>query len=264
MWSFSAWRRQRTLARYPIAPEQWQAVREHLPLLDGISAEEDHWLREACILFLHEKHLTTLPGVELSDEQRLFLAAQAQLPLLHLADLEQLLGLPNGERLGAEVRAELARAFAERAQRMEAQGQGDEAAILLAEARALGYVPARRSVGPPASPSTGTIVQGAEAESQVAVAPPAVLNAIFAATDSLAMASLARLKVNGIAVPEQVLVIGFDDLPMASQTAPPLTTVRQDIRAGAFAMVDLLMRRLAGEVTESIVMPPRLVARKTA
>lgn len=89
-------------------------------------------------------------------------------------------------------------------------------------------------------------------------------DAIFAATDSLAMASLARLKVNGIAVPEQVLVIGFDDLPMASQTAPPLTTVRQDIRAGAFAMVDLLMRRLAGEVTESIVMPPRLVARKTA
>lgn len=89
-------------------------------------------------------------------------------------------------------------------------------------------------------------------------------DAIFAATDSLAMASLARLKVNGIAVPEQMLVIGFDDLPMASQTAPPLTTVRQDIRAGAFAMVDLLMRRLAGEVTESIVMPPRLVARKTA
>lgn len=89
-------------------------------------------------------------------------------------------------------------------------------------------------------------------------------DAIFAATDSLAMASLARLKVNGVAVPEQVLVIGFDDLPMASQTAPPLTTVRQDIRTGAFAMVDLLMRRLAGEVTESIVMPPRLVARKTA
>jgi len=47
-------------------------------------------------------------------------------------------------------------------------------------------------------------------------------DAIFAATDSLAMASLARLKVNGVAVPEQVLVIGFDDLPMASQTAPRL------------------------------------------
>jgi DNA-binding LacI/PurR family transcriptional regulator len=89
-------------------------------------------------------------------------------------------------------------------------------------------------------------------------------DAIFAATDSLAIACLTRLKTNGIAVPEQVRVIGFDDLPLASQTEPPLTTVRQDIRAGAFAMVDLLIRRLAGEETESIVMPPRLVVRKTA
>lgn len=56
-------------------------------MLDGISAEEDHWLREACILFLLDKHLTCLPGVELDDEQRLLLAAQAQLPLLHLGEL---------------------------------------------------------------------------------------------------------------------------------------------------------------------------------
>lgn len=66
----------------------WRAVREQLPLLDGITAEEDRWLREASVLFLHAKHLTTLPGVELSDEQRLFLAAQAQLPLLHLGELD--------------------------------------------------------------------------------------------------------------------------------------------------------------------------------
>lgn len=87
MWSFSAWRRKRTLARYPITPQQWQAVRERLPMLDGISDAEDHWLREACILFLLDKHLTCLPGVELDDEQRLMLAAQAQLPLLHLGEL---------------------------------------------------------------------------------------------------------------------------------------------------------------------------------
>ena len=47
MWSLSAWRRRRTLARYPIEPQQWQRVREGLPRLDGISDEEDHWLREA-------------------------------------------------------------------------------------------------------------------------------------------------------------------------------------------------------------------------
>ena len=86
-------------------------------------------------------------------------------------------------------------------------------------------------------------------------------DAIFAATDTLAIASLARLKALGIAVPDQVRIVGFDDLPLAAQTTPPLTTVRQDIRAGAFAMVDLLIRRISGEDTESIVMPPRLVGR---
>ncbi|WHU41700.1 zinc-dependent peptidase, partial [Pseudomonas fulva] len=87
MWSFSAWRRKRTLARFPISVQQWQAVRERLPILDGIDDAEDQWLREASILFLNEKHLTCLSGVELDDEQRLVLAAQAQLPLLHLGDL---------------------------------------------------------------------------------------------------------------------------------------------------------------------------------
>lgn len=39
------------------------------------------------MLFLNDKHLSALPGVELDDEQRLFLAAQAQLPLLSLGEL---------------------------------------------------------------------------------------------------------------------------------------------------------------------------------
>lgn len=89
-------------------------------------------------------------------------------------------------------------------------------------------------------------------------------DAIIVATDTLAMACLARLKSNGVAVPHDMRVIGFNDLPLASQTTPPLSAVRQGIRADAFVMVDLLTRRLSGEDTESIVMPPQLVARETA
>lgn len=89
-------------------------------------------------------------------------------------------------------------------------------------------------------------------------------DAIFAATDTLAVASIARLRAMGVDCPGLVRVVGFDDLPLAAHTTPALTTVRQDIRAGAFAMVDLLMRRLGGEDTESIVMPPHLIARKSA
>lgn len=89
-------------------------------------------------------------------------------------------------------------------------------------------------------------------------------DAIFAATDTLAVAAIARLRAMGVDCPGVVRVVGFDDLPLAAHTTPALTTVRQDIRAGAFAMVDLLMRRLGGEDTESIVMPPHLIVRKSA
>ncbi|OBS36174.1 zinc-dependent peptidase [Pseudomonas syringae] len=87
MWSFSNWRRQRTLARHPVAEELWQNVCARLPILDGLSNGLRAQLRDACVLFLHDKHLSALPGVDLDDEQRLFLAAQAQLPLLNLGEL---------------------------------------------------------------------------------------------------------------------------------------------------------------------------------
>jgi DNA-binding LacI/PurR family transcriptional regulator len=92
----------------------------------------------------------------------------------------------------------------------------------------------------------------------------ASIDGIFAATDTIAAACIAELRARGIAVPEAMRVVGFDDLPIASQTVPPLTTIRQDIHAGARALVDLLLRRLAGEETESLVLPPQLKIRATA
>ncbi|MEQ5786951.1 LacI family DNA-binding transcriptional regulator [Erythrobacter sp. NFXS35] len=90
------------------------------------------------------------------------------------------------------------------------------------------------------------------------------IDGIFAATDTLAALCLTALRERGIAVPEAVRLVGFDDLPIASQTVPPLTTVRQDIAAGARGMVQLLLRRLAGEETESLVLPPQLVIRQSS
>ena len=87
MWSLRAWRRQRILARHPISPAQWQAVLQQLPIFDGLNEDEQQRLRERAVLFLHHKHLSALPGVELDSHARLLLAVQAELPLLHLADL---------------------------------------------------------------------------------------------------------------------------------------------------------------------------------
>lgn len=90
------------------------------------------------------------------------------------------------------------------------------------------------------------------------------IDGIFAATDTLAALCLTELRAQGLRVPDDVRLVGFDDLPIARQTVPPLTTVRQDIAAGARGLVDLLLRRLAGETTESLVLPPELVLRETA
>lgn len=91
-----------------------------------------------------------------------------------------------------------------------------------------------------------------------------LIDGIFAATDTLAALCLTTLRERRVTVPDAMKLIGFDDLPIARQTVPPLTTVRQDIGAGARALVDLLLRRLAGEKTESLVLPPELVVRQTA
>ena len=88
MWSLRAWRRQRLLARYPVSPAQWLSVQQQLPILDGLDSAEQQRLRERAVLFLHHKHLTALPGVELDSHAHLLLAVQAELPLLHLADLD--------------------------------------------------------------------------------------------------------------------------------------------------------------------------------
>ena len=86
---------------------------------------------------------------------------------------------------------------------------------------------------------------------------------IFAASDLIAMSCLRMLHANGASVPEDVQLVGFDDLSFAAQTSPPLTTVHQDINEGARAMVEKLKARIDGRDAESLIMPPRLIVRKT-
>jgi DNA-binding LacI/PurR family transcriptional regulator len=84
---------------------------------------------------------------------------------------------------------------------------------------------------------------------------------IVAVSDVVGMSVVNALTERGVAVPDQVRVVGYDDLPVALQTVPRLTTVRQDFAGGAAHLVDLLFRRIAGEDTASVIMPPELVVR---
>lgn len=88
-------------------------------------------------------------------------------------------------------------------------------------------------------------------------------DAIFAASDVIAIAALRVLADRRVAVPQAVRVIGYDDLPQAMQTVPRLTTVRQNIAGGAARMIDLLLRRIDGADPVSCAMPVELIARET-
>lgn len=84
-----------------------------------------------------------------------------------------------------------------------------------------------------------------------------------AASDLIAMNLLHCLHEQKRQVPDDMQLVGFDDLPLAALTMPPLTTIRQEIATGAKAMVERLQARIAGEKTQSLKMPPRLIVRET-
>lgn len=98
------------------------------------------------------------------------------------------------------------------------------------------------------------------------------LDAVFAANDLTASGALRVLREGGRRVPEDVAVVGFDDmLPVAEQTDPPLTTVRQDIEEMGRLMARLLLGAVdpAGKggqtgAPSSVVLPTTLVRRASA
>lgn len=92
----------------------------------------------------------------------------------------------------------------------------------------------------------------------------AIPDGIIAASDVIAMSALRALSEHGVSVPNQVHVVGYDDLAFANQTVPPLSTIKQDLSAGAAHLVDLLFRRISGEKTESVVLEPTLVVRQSS
>ena len=54
------------------------------------------------------------------------------------------------------------------------------------------------------------------------------MTAIICSQDTIASAALVQCQQLGYRVPEDVSIVGFDDLPIAAYTSPPLTTIRQD------------------------------------
>jgi DNA-binding LacI/PurR family transcriptional regulator len=68
----------------------------------------------------------------------------------------------------------------------------------------------------------------------------------------------------GRIVPDDVAIVGFDDIPAASLANPPLTTVAQDTVLGGRRLVEMLLARIDDRPVTSIVLPTQLVVRRSS
>ncbi|MFF1646474.1 LacI family DNA-binding transcriptional regulator [Streptomyces sp. NPDC058240] len=113
-----------------------------------------------------------------------------------------------------------------------------------------------------------TVEGGARAMAELLDRRPG-LDAVFAANDLMASGALRVLHERGRRVPDDVALVGFDDMAsIAEATEPPLTTVRQDVEGMGRLMVRMLMSRLGGEAggddRTSVITPTELVRRASA
>jgi DNA-binding LacI/PurR family transcriptional regulator len=91
-----------------------------------------------------------------------------------------------------------------------------------------------------------------------------VPQAIFAASDHTALGLIRAFTENGIRVPDDVSIVGFDDIEGSDYFLPPLTTVRQDFTALALMSMEVLLGAMEGRDVDRTPIPPTLVVRESS
>lgn len=134
------------------------------------------------------------------------------------------------------------------------------------EARWRGYRDALREAGlKPALHCDGfsSEATGSEAARRL-MAGGRDIDAVFAASDLIAIGAMRALQKAGRHVPGDVAIVGFDDIPAASMTAPPLTSVMQDLKAAGEALVSALIQKIDGKNVVSHALPVKLNIRESS
>ncbi|GGK64481.1 LacI family transcriptional regulator [Planomonospora parontospora subsp. parontospora] len=91
------------------------------------------------------------------------------------------------------------------------------------------------------------------------------LDAVFAASDMMALGALQALRQAGRRVPDDVAVVGFDDVPAAAYAEPPLTTVRQPLHEMGRELARLVLALASGQDAGApVILPTELVVRDSA
>ena len=133
--------------------------------------------------------------------------------------------------------------------------------------RLAGYTRALREAG--IAPDAELVVEGNYHEDSGMLAMNRLFDsgrrftAVFAANDLSAYGARLALYRKGIRVPDDISLVGFDDLPGSSYTTPPLTTIRQPLYDIGRIATHALLRIINGEDTRSEVPPLELIVRET-
>lgn len=87
---------------------------------------------------------------------------------------------------------------------------------------------------------------------------------LFAASDVIAIGAMRALAEAGLRVPQDLSLVGFDDIPLAAYSHPPLTTIRQDFSQAVRLLVDKILAIVSDGEAESVELPVTLVVRESA
>lgn len=136
------------------------------------------------------------------------------------------------------------------------------------EKRHAGYLKALRKAGLKADPTLYIASSFAPLDAQRAVREHLDrhglnFDALVAASDIVAIGAMGVLRERGYRVPEDVSVVGYDDVEPAAHSFPPLTTVRQPLDLAGVELVECLVRVMNGEAAPSQLLPTQLVLRES-
>jgi LacI family transcriptional regulator len=90
-------------------------------------------------------------------------------------------------------------------------------------------------------------------------------DAVFVASDAMAQGAAMAIQEAGLIIPEDIALVGFDDLPFSAHMSPPLTTVRQPIERLGWVAVEILLNILKGaeDIPNQMILPTELIVRQT-
>lgn len=89
--------------------------------------------------------------------------------------------------------------------------------------------------------------------------------AVFTGSDEVAAGIIMEARNEGISIPEELAIVGFDDQPLAQLLTPELTTIKQPVSQMGYTAMDLLIKRLEGKAVDNkmYTLPYELIIRKT-